>query len=405
MEDRGGRRRGPWIIGGIGALFVIAALIWTAVAAPALLKYPTDLNVNPKYEGTFRLYLNPTNATPLDQPVTAPLTVDRVVKASPGSSSSKLAVVDETLTLKAGSLVDTTQQNEYVMDRRTMKNVSDPRAYAFNPENPVDRAGAYRLQLPFGVALDQQYKVYKNEIGGTYSMKTQDAVAGTYEKDGLTLTRFAGTAKNLPLSPAYLTELKKTAPLPESMTIDQMKPLLKSKGVDVDALLAALLPSLSPDDTQALVKLAGTPIPLQYVLSFEGKMGIERTTGSEVDLTSDIETVGVMPAPASVDALTAILGKYPQVPAAASASTALKAISNEPIPVFQYDFSQTPASVKAIAKEVKSQRTLVIAAQRWIPWSLAALGIVLLLVGAFLGLRHRRDVVAAAAPRPRPAHA
>ena len=58
-------------------------------------------------------------------------------------------VVKETIAQKAGSLVDTTQTNVYVMDRTTLENLADDRAYAFDPENVVDRAGAYRLNLPF----------------------------------------------------------------------------------------------------------------------------------------------------------------------------------------------------------------------------------------------------------------
>lgn len=399
------RRRGPWIVGGIGVLLVVGALLWVAVAEPALVKYPTDVNANPKYTGTFSLYLNPADATPFDTPLTAPLTVDRVLKGSPASSSSSLAVVDETLTIKAGSLVNSTQQNRYVMDRSTLENVSDPRAYAFNPENTVDRAGSYRVHLPFGVPLDKGYAIYDNEIASTYSLKTSDALAGTYDSNGLTLTRFSGGDSNRPISAAYLAELKKAAPLPDSMTLDQMKPLLKSKGIDVDAMLASLLPSLSPEDTATLAGLASQPIPLQYVMSFAGTMGVERTTGSEVDLSRDMQTVGVRPAQASVDSLTAVLDKYPQVPAAASASTTIKALASDPIPVFKYEFGQTPASVAAIAKDVKSQRTMIVAVQKWIPWSLGIIGIVMLLIGGFMGLRHRGERAPRLAPTARPVHA
>ena len=47
------------------AILAGAALAWTLVGVSALVKYPTDLDVNPRYEGTFSLHVDPTTAAPL----------------------------------------------------------------------------------------------------------------------------------------------------------------------------------------------------------------------------------------------------------------------------------------------------------------------------------------------------
>jgi hypothetical protein len=47
-------------------------------------------------------------------------------------------LVRETIDRKAGDLVDTTQTNEYVMDRSTIENVSDDGGYSFEPASIVE---------------------------------------------------------------------------------------------------------------------------------------------------------------------------------------------------------------------------------------------------------------------------
>ena len=167
-------------------------------------------------------------------------------------------LVKETIAQKAGSLVDTTQTNVYVMDRTTLENLADDRAYAFDPENVVDRAGAYRLNLPFDTSRDETYPIYKNEIDATYQMRPNTADPTT-DEEGLKLANFVAAVDEAPLSEAYLAELRKTVPLPEAMTLDQLKPQLQQYGLNVDALLAALAPSLTAADFAALGELAAQP--------------------------------------------------------------------------------------------------------------------------------------------------
>ena len=177
------RSRGfPRIAGGLGVGLLITALLWWTFAVPALVKYPTDIHASPRYEGTFTVFVDQSTLAPLTTPQQLPLTVDRQLNALGDQSGSSKVVVDETIAEHAGSLVNTTQHNVYVMDRTTLKNVADPRAYAFDPYNVVDRSGAYRLNLPFDTDGGSTYPIYKNEIGTTYEMKGDTAnPSGTLE--------------------------------------------------------------------------------------------------------------------------------------------------------------------------------------------------------------------------------
>src|SRR4249920_2118170 len=113
------------IVGVIGVLLVIGSFVWRAVAVPALVRFPTDLDVTPKYTGSVTLYIDPATHLPLSEPKKYPLDIVRSLKADGKESSKDLVVVDEKLQLKAAPLFDFTQENQYVMNRRSMQNVKD----------------------------------------------------------------------------------------------------------------------------------------------------------------------------------------------------------------------------------------------------------------------------------------
>ncbi len=369
--------------------FIILALLWWTFAVPALVKYPTNLDVTPRATGTFTLFVNPATVAPLATPIQLPLSIDRHIEALGKESGSSRVVVRETITQKAGDLVNTTQTNVYVMDRRTLKNVADPRAYAFEPSNVVDRSGAYRLNLPFDTSSAKTYRIYKNEIGTTYVMRG-DTVTPTKDEAGLHLRNFTASVTDAPLDAAYLAQLNKVVPLPASMTLDQLKPQLKAAGLDVDAVLAALAPTITSADLSTLGRLAATPIPLRYVLSFDGQAAVDPMTGAEVDFGAT-ESVGARPVLADVASLQAVLGHYPDVPEAVAAGRALRALSTGPATrLFAYRYQQTPASVVSIAHQVKSMRSKIRLANVSVPFGLLGAGTVMLLVGGWLFWRRGR---------------
>ncbi|HEX6568950.1 MAG TPA: porin PorA family protein [Acidimicrobiales bacterium] len=382
------RRRFPrsalWVAGGLA----VAALAWMVVGVPTFVKYPTDLEASPQYEGTFRAFVDFSMA-PLDEPLETPLTVDRRIAAVEDESGSSRVLVRETITQKAGDLLDTTQTNAYVMDRSTLRNVADDRAFAFDEANVVDRSPAYRLNLPFDTSRDETYEVYKNEIDDTYRMAS-DTDNPTSHIEGLDLSNFNASLQEAPLSDAYLAQLNKVVELPESVTLDQLKPHLLPAGIDVDGLIAALTPVLTAEDAAALSEFAAEPIPLEYVLSFDGRAAVEPVTGAEVKVAAD-ETVGARPVLTNLPALQEVLSHYPEVPEAVATNAALDDLATAPATrLFQYDYEQTPASVADIADEARSMRRQVLAAKVWLPLALAAGAALSLLVGGAVALRRSR---------------
>ena len=380
------------IVGAVGIALVAVALLWWAAAVPRLVKYPTDIDASPQYKGTFTVYVDPASAAPLATPLQVPLTIDRHIKANGSQSGADRVLVDETIDLHAGTLVNTTQHNVYVMDRSTLANVADPRAYAFDPANVVDRSGAYRLNLPFDTSTSNSYPIYKNEIAATYQMQG-DSSQPTTREAGLDLQRFVTSVSDAPLSAAYVNELSKAVPLPSTLTLDQLKPQLKQMGVDVDALLAAMTPYLTPDDLATLMQIAGNPIGLKYVASFEGNAAVEPTTGAEVDVGVK-ETVGAHPVMPDLPALQTILTHYPNVPEAKTASDALAKLSTAPaVSLFSYDYQQTPESVADIGGQVSSMRNQIRLVRIYIPYGLLFLGIIGVAAAALMFFQHRHELL------------
>lgn len=372
--------------------FVAAALVWSGFAVPALVKYPTDVDVTSRYRGVFTLFVDPATAAPLAPPQQVPLDVERHIRSLGDESGASRVVVEETITQRAGDVLEATQENVYVMDRRTLENIADDRAYAFEPANIVDRSGAYRLNLPFDTSTDSTYEIYKNEIDTTYEAHAATTTP-TSDVAGLRLHNFTTSATEIPLDDVYLAELQKIVALPESLTLDQLEPQLQAAGLDVDGLVAATAPVITADDLATLAQIAAEPIALQYVMSFGGTVGVETTTGAEVDVDAT-EWVGAKPVLADVAALQAVIAHYPDVPEAVAAGDALAALRSAPATkLFEYQYRPTPASLADVAHEVRTLRNQIRLVELYVPIGLWAGAFLSLAVVAFVSWRRRRPPI------------
>jgi hypothetical protein len=372
--------------------------VWRSSIEPKLVKYPTDVDETPAYSGTVTVYLDPKTYAPLDPPLQVPLTVSRHIQALGDESSDTRVVISEQIALAAEGQFSGNLDSQYVMNRKTMRNVKDDRAWAFAPDNIVDRSPYYRLAFPFDTP-DRPYQIYNNSFAGPYDAKP----AGEAEVDGMKVLTFdAAVSTPVPVSPAYFAALNKLTPLPTQLTLDQLKPILKQAGIDIDVLLPALLPALSPEDTQALLTLSGQPIKLDYLYSFSGSDSVEPSTGSIVEVSDVVETVYAAPDPTVLPQLKAILDKYPGVQAAVDASAALGQLAANPIKIFVNSYSQTPESVADIASTVKDKKAQKHLATSTIPNGLLIGGIVLAVVGVALAAAPRRRPAAPVYPTPPP---
>jgi Porin PorA len=390
--------RWPIVVGIIGIVLLLGAVLWRFVAQPALVKYPTDLEGDAHAEGTITFFLDPETREPLDPPAEEPLVIDRHLEVDGDESDGDVAVVDEIDEQEIAGQPSELRQR-YVIDRTTLENVADDRAFAYDEANVTDRSPAYSINLPFD-AGDGPYAVWKNESGESYEFTATDS----YEVDGVELTAYEGSADDLPVTDAYVAALAPQG-VPTELTLDELRPILAGAGLDLDALLGALLPQLSPDDVQALLAVAEAPVPLSYSLSVETRFGVEPRTGAIVDLSSISQTVGARPDPEAIAPIADVLGRYPQVPEAVGAIETLNGFADgPPIPVFAIDYTQTEDSRSETVEQANDLAGQITLATRTIPLGLLVAGLAAVLVAlvGFIMARRRPATPASTEPDREP---
>jgi Porin PorA len=400
-------RRWPIVLVVAGAVLIGGSVLWQRLAVPALVRYPTDVDQTVRLDGTATLYVDPATMSPYTTPHTMALHIDRHVFAVGSQSSHDTVVVREENTIEPAELPTMVQIHQYVMDRASISNESDPRAYAYDPANVVDRADAYWVNFPMHAGA-AWYAMFKDEVGRTITTTLDPSVAAAAgEPDGLHLVGYRVAPDHGPITAAYYTALDQAVPLPQQVTLTQLDPILKANGIDVTATVNALLPVVTPEELTTLTDLATRPIGLVYSTAFSGSTAVEPRTGAIVDITAVDETIDVAPSPEALPPLVAVLDAHRDVPAVAAALAGLERLQARPITLLRYQYAQTPASVQAIAKTVNDQLGRIDLVETTIPWALGLTGVVLTVVGVVLiAIRRRlepdRPVAAPAATEREP---
>jgi len=388
-------RRWPIALVAAGVVLIAASIVWRGVAVPALIRYPTDIDQTIRLEGTATLSVDPATMSPYSAPHTMALHIDRHVFAVGDESNHDTVVVREENTISAADLPTMVQVHQYVMDRATIANESDPGAYAYVPQNVVDRAGAYWVNFPMHAGAPS-YAMFKDEVGRTIVTTTDPSVAVAAGKpDGLDLVGYRVAPDHGAITPAYYDLLDQAVPLPKKVALAQLDPILKANGIDVAATVNALLPVVTPDELKTLTDLAARPISLVYSTAFSGSTAVEPRTGAIVDITGVEETIDVAPSADALPPLVAILDAHRDVPAVATALAGLERLQSEPVTLLRYHYAQTPASVQDVASTVKDHLGRIHLVETTIPW-------VLVLTGA--GLTIAGVVLIAIRRRPGPSH-
>jgi hypothetical protein len=222
-----------------GVVLLVLGGIFRLAVVPAMLKFPTNLDITVRYQGKQESFVDAASGAPLARPRSLALRVTRHVKADGGESTGSRAVLDEDITAVARGGGTLRQQNRYVIDRKKIVNVADPKAFAFTPENVVDRGGAYRLAFPFDLSQGTVLTMYSNDTNSTYRAAS-DQARPTGEVDGLRVLNYVARQRPHELSPVYLAALQQATGLPKSTTLRRLAPVLRRAVVDIAAIGAAL---------------------------------------------------------------------------------------------------------------------------------------------------------------------
>ncbi len=372
----------------VGVLLIVLGVI-AAFALPALaVKYPGGpLDKTAHAQGTFTLYIDPASAAQLASPQKLPLDIKRNLHVIETDGSR--AVVQENDVEQIGNLKPQDLQQRYVVDRKSLKDVADDRAWAYTPSNKIDRSPAYSINLPFSAGKGP-YQVWKNESGVSYAF-TKTA---TVKQAGVTLYRYEGSMKDAPAQSYYIDQLASQG-IPKSLTPTQAAAQLKALGADPALLESAVLPALEPVDRSSAQTILAQNVPLKYSIDVHTSFLVEPKTGAIVGLEQINQTLYATPDIQGIGRIQTILNKpqYAKNAVVQSAATVIgKLVDNPPRSrIFNITYAQLPASVADLATFAKGRADKITLAKVTLPAAIGGAGVLVMLIGLGLGWRSRRS--------------
>lgn len=373
------------ILIGLGIALILAAILWWAIAVNAFVKLPDDVNSTTEYTGDMTFYVNPLNHQPLPegQEMKFNMQVERTVSSIKDQYNSSTGVLSEAIVFNIEGFPPQNYKFSYVLDRKNMQNKNESRAWAWTPQDVVERSPSYYPFLPLDTSKDQSYSVWKNEVNDSVNSE----FVNEEEKDGVTVYNFKGSFAGKDVAPAYVDVLSQSAGggqgglgLPKQVTFQDIAPQLAAQGVDVNGLLALLNQKLSAADLQALQQ----PMPLNYLWDMDMETSIEPKTGAPVDVYKDAESLS---AKTDFSQLATVLAKYAQDPTLGPVLAKLQSQLSgaDAQKIFDYSYEQTDESVKKTVDDAKNQSGKINVAKVYIPWALLIVGALILIIGLLIG--------------------
>jgi len=381
-------RHRRWAIAAIGSglILLIGSVGFRAAAAPALVRFPLNLDETATYTGTATSYVDQATLLPLAKPNVKPLEITRHVKVVSGSFQK--AVVDETVTVKTGGTTNV-EAYQYVIDRRSMQMVSDPRQIAFgDPKAVMHAAGAYRINFAMGTNAKGSYRAFIPEEDATNNLVL---VEGPHAHPDSHISVLDFKSKlNGPVAPYYLAHLKKMG-LPTEVTAAQLAPVLLADGIDVPKALADVGPVLKPAETKLVNDTLAKSVPLHYFFLSDGLVSIEPKTGALIDVHTQQQGVAVQPDLSGASVLQPMLKRYAAIPSVKALSDGLTALAKRAPQVAEsYTYTQTVPSSLHVTSVARDNVRMMNLVETRIPAAMALLGILLLGFGLIGWRRSRR---------------
>jgi hypothetical protein len=314
----------------IGIILVIMAPIWKWVIGPQFVKIPDNLNETAVYDGTLTLYANPVTLTLIPAGLKIPITVTRRDISRPASSTSSVAVIEEKVlvtTTVADSATKTLvaglgYDKFFALNRKSSKNVSG--------YDKIKSREGYSILFPMGTQ-EKTYPVWDDDTGktGDVVFVKESTLDGVTHK-GVKVFRFTGkgTIEKMVAPPAGFP-----AQLPGSV----IKQILGN-------------PNLVIPDTAL--------ISIDYFKKTDATIVVEPRTGAIVDIPAYRDQFYVN---------RALSGPADYLQLASVA------------------YSQTKASTATGVDNSAKYFGLLDLVQIWLPLIFLVVGLIILIVGVFLG--------------------
>jgi hypothetical protein len=337
----------------LGLVLVIAGAVLMFVIVPGMKQWPDDVDTTRDYSGRMEVLLNPQTfefMKGLD------VNIQRHVKTE--ATDGDVALVSEVQTLSTQGQTLQELVKRYAINRKTMEFSTK------YPSSWKDKDGFWdREGLVIGWPIDTEKKDYtgwSDDYRATITLKFEGQV--THERTGMTTYLFTSSSEAQPIVSAAVQRMG----LPTELPKDQLIALIEN--TDLDQTVKTMLPTLLqawPEDN----------IPLAYYYEYEAQYWIDPRTGAIIDTTKhELRKVS--------------LGEE------VIAGTPLALLPEDQraglrVPVFDLTYSATDQSVQDAKKDADDAQSDIDLFGTFIPILAMGIGLILIIVGAFMALRKR----------------
>jgi hypothetical protein len=347
--------------------------------------FPEDIDLTEASTGTFTSFMDPASVK-MTAPREYPLTVRRRLHVV-GSSGLTVAVAEEE-TLAAGTVFNLSLHHVYVLDRRTMRAVVDDRAYAYAPNNTVDRSPNYTVGLPLDSTSDS-FPFWLNETGKSCGFAADDP---NVREHGVAFRSLVCRGGGVPAQGYFVDQLAAVG-LPKQLSLRQIAPQLLEIGIDFQRIVDGVVPYLSTRDSAVLRSLLVQPIGLHYFVSYDRRLFAESQSGGILHAATT-ESIEVQFDLRDLSTAEAILSRrrYADKPVVvATLETLRQRIPKPPTyRVFTVRYSQTPKSIGDTGDYLARRYGGAGSAARLVPPGLLVTGFVVLSRGLVMTSRVSR---------------
>jgi len=348
------------VLGVVGLVLVVAGLVVMLAIAPGMKKLPTDTNITRTYQGTMPVLFDPRTFKFTHD---LPIAITRHFAVT--QTSGNVALVKEERTMTSGGQAIQQVVNDYAVDRTTMlASPTYPDAWKSTP-GFWPREGVV-LSWPIGTK-QQDYTGWSDDYRSTVPLKFAGVV--TNPRSGTKTYLFTSSSGPRPIADAEVQALGLPTTLPKKL----LTALVGQ--ANLPPLVAQLLPSL-------LKSIPGDSVPLGYTYAYEGKYWIDPTTGIMIDTQKhELRKVGIA---------DSVAAKTPLALLPESQKDQMR------VPVSDYTYTTTDASVQDAKKEAKDKGGKLTLYGTTLPWIVIIVGAVLLVVGVVILVRKPKGAPAAA---------
>ncbi len=387
------------ILGVVGVVLVVVAIVWWVVLAPSLTKLPNDIDVTMSFEGVLTQYVDSTTgqALPPGKEVAIPFTVLRTFASAADKYTSSTAVCTDTIAMTIAGQERPAQVSQYALDRKSRLCVPSNENWAYSPKIVLsDRPGHYGPLFPGGLAQGDTLSAFFNDVNKAFDVKAAEKIKD-YNGLGITAMKIDATRPAAEYYAPIAQAVLGGQGLPMELTFAQLSAQLKAKGLDLGALMAALATVAKPEDLQALQAITQQPIKVIYKQESGDVIYIEEKTGATVGADFDRTTLMDLDTTNLLGALS-IIGKYANDPTLGPSITAAMKAAGQlaqagSTKVFNQSMSITAASEKTLAADAASKASQIDLVRVWVPLIIVIVGAIGLVLGGFLLFKKRKVVV------------